>query len=236
MTEALKAELLAIERGRKKDRILGLAVVLLAFGACLALSFWAKIESRPEVAQPPGPPTTEGVVGYPSAVDPITILPVARGLTPRPLLRGMVLEAVKSDGTIDVSEGPGRARYSFQSDQGHGPQPPRAAGTLPRRHYCGKQNVHLRKEGLVADPDATDFPCSAAPLDALPDPRCGPREVWAQAIKDGAPKDRIARIEYYRSRAGPAWRFDLPGTSHRFSVYGDCVRKLDGKEAVGSVP
>ena len=37
MTEALKAELLAIERGRKKDRILGLAVVLVAFTVCLAL-------------------------------------------------------------------------------------------------------------------------------------------------------------------------------------------------------
>lgn len=236
MTDALRAELADVERGRKRDRTLGLAVVLVAFLGCLALSYWAKLASRPEVAAPPSPPTTEGVVGYPSAVDPIATLARARQLTPRPALRGMVLEAVRVDGTIDVGEGPGRARYAFQSAQGHGPQPPRVAGTLPRRHYCGKQNVHLRTEGLVADPDVTDFPCGAVPLDALPDPRCGPREVWAYAVKQGAPKDRMARIEYYRSRAGPAWRFDLPGTPHRFTLYGDCVRVLDGKEAVGSVP
>jgi hypothetical protein len=222
-------------RARRKDRTLGLLIIAVTFLATLSLSWWAKVESRPEVSQPPGPPTTDGLVGYPTAVDPVQALAVARRVTKRTVLRGFVAEAVASDGTVDLSEGPGRVRYSFQSSPGEGPQPPRAAGTLARRLYCGKQNVHLRKEGLVADPDIPDYPCPAKPTDALPEPRCGTQDVWQHAIRRGARPDRLARIEYYRARVGPAWRFDLPGTPHRFSLYGDCGRRLTPKESIGAV-
>ena len=91
-----------IEAARKKDRIIGLAIVVLTFALGLGLSWWAKLESRPEVAEPPGPPTTEGLSGYPTNVDPVVALKKARSLTKRIILRGMVAEGVKSDGTIDV--------------------------------------------------------------------------------------------------------------------------------------
>jgi hypothetical protein len=221
---------------RRRDRVIGLLIVAVAFAAALGLSYWAKIASRPETSAPPGPPTTDGVIGYPSAVDPVKTLPLARAATKRVLLRGFVAEGVRSDGTVDLGEGPGRVRYAFQSPQGHGPQPPREPGTLPRRHYCGKQNVHLRREGLVADPDVPEYPCPAPNTDHLPDPRCGLREVWAHALARGAMKDRLARIEYYRSRGGPAWRFELPGTPYRFSLYGDCAQELQASDAYGSVP
>lgn len=224
-------ELERIEAARRRDRTLGLVIVAVAFGIALGISWWAKIESRPEVAQPPGPPTTEGVVGYPAAVDPIQTLPAARQLTQRTLLRGIWAEGVRGDGTIDLSEGPGRARYMFQSPPGQGPQPAREPGTLPRRHHCGKQTIHLRREGLVADPDISDFPCPTAATEHLPDPRCSFRDVWLHAIKKGAPRNQLARVEYYRSRAGPAYRFELPGTQYRFSLYGDCQRELTAAEA-----
>jgi hypothetical protein len=220
---------------RRRDRTAGLLVVAVAFLASLLISWWAKRESRPESSEPPGPPTTAGLVGYPSKVDPVQALTVARQLTKRPMLRGFVAEAVRSDGTVDLGEGPGRVRYLFQSPPGQGPQPPREPGSLPRRHYCGKQNVHLRREGMVADPDIADYPCPATHQDALPDPVCGPRDLWHHAATQGAPASRLARIEYYRSRVGPAWRFELPGTDHRFSLYGDCGRELDTAEAVGAV-
>lgn len=220
-----------IQAVRKRDRIVGLGIVVAAFAIALGISWWAKVASRPEVAAPPGPPRTEGIAGYPAAVDPIAVLPVARELTRRTLLRGIWAEGVRSDGSIDLSEGPGRARYAFQSPAGEGPQPPREPGTLPRRHYCGKQTVHLRREGLVADPDISDYPCPGQATDHLPDPRCGFREIWAHAIKKGAPRTQVARVEYYRSRAGPAYRFELPGTQYRFSLYGDCVRELTANEA-----
>jgi len=237
MTDADPAiQLREIDAARRKDRVGGLVIVVLAFAFGMALSLWAKRASRPELAEPPGPPSTAGLVGYPSEVDVIKSLNAARQMTKRTLLRNISAEAVKSDGTVDLSEGPGRARYAFQSPQGHGPQPPREPGTLPRRHYCGKQTVHLRKEGLVADPDITDYPCPTALLDPLPEPRCGFAQIWAHAIRTGAPRNRLARIEYYRSKAGPAWRFELPGTEHRFALYGDCVRQLAEAEAVTVSP
>ncbi len=236
MSDDVNLELAALEAARRKDRWVGLVVVALCFALGLALSVWAKRKSRPETAEPPGPPTTAGLEGYPSQVDPIQALGVARQLTKRILLRGMVAEGVKSNGVVDLSEGPGRARFAFQSPEGHGPQPAREPGTLPRRHYCGKQNVHLRKEGLVADPDVSDYPCTAVLPEHLPDPKCNLRDVWAHAIRKGAPRDRLARIEYYRAKGGPAWRFELPGTPHRFSLYGDCARVLEPSEAIGGVP
>ncbi len=177
-----------LEVARRRDRVTGLAILIIAFVIGLGISLWAKKASRPEVAEPPGPPTVGGVVGFPTNVDVLKSLNGARAVTRRPILRNITIEGVRSDGTIDLSEGPGRARYVFQSAEGQGAQPPREPGSLPRRHYCGKQTVHLRSEGLVADPDITDYPCPAQHTDALPEPRCTLADVWAHAVKNGAPK------------------------------------------------
>jgi hypothetical protein len=226
----------AARRAARKDRLIGLSIVAVAFVLSLALSLWAKSASRPETSAPPGPPRTEGIVGYPSAVSPTQALPLARTLTRRSLLRGFVADGVRSDGTVDLSEGPGQVRFSFQSAAGQGPQPPREPGTRARRDFCGKQSVHLRKEGLVADPDLAEYPCPPTHSDPLPEPRCDLRQIWAKALAEGAPKQQLARIEYYRSMAGPAWRFELAGTPHRYTLYGDCSNVLGAAEASGFVP
>lgn len=202
-----------------------------SFALCLALSIWAKEKSRPETSEPPGPPTVEGIDGYPSSIDPVATLAAARKLTRRPLLRGITIDGVRNDGTVDVSEGPGRARYSFQSEAGHGPQPEREPGTLPKRVTCGKQEVVLRKEGLVAEPDQADYPCPPGGVEPLPEPQCGARTLWKLARRRKIPNDSRAHIEYFRSKAGPAWRFEVLGTPHQFTVYGDCKRELTGTEA-----
>lgn len=232
----LEAEFALLERQRRRDRRIGLLLVLGTFGATLGLSLWAKRASRPELSVAPAPATTDGLTGFPEAVDPVRALAAARRVTPRKVLRGFVVEGARADGTIDLSEGPGRARYVFQSLPGEGPQPPREPGTLPRQAYCGKQTVHLRHEGLVADPDQTTVPCPSAFPEDLPEPRCGVAEVWSHALGKGAPKEQLARVEYYRSRVGPAWRFELPSAGQRFSLYGDCGRELESSEAIGAVP
>jgi hypothetical protein len=221
---------------RARDRLTGLVLVAASFAVCLALSLWAKEKSRPETSLPPGPPTVAGIAGYPSSIDAIQALAAARKLTPRPLLRGIVIENVLNDGSIDVSEGPARVRYSFQSEAGQGPQPPREPGTLPKRITCGKQNVVLRKEGLVAEPDLADYPCPPGGLEPLPEPQCSLRELWKLARRRKVSRDIPAHIEYYRAKAGPAWRFEIPGTANRFVMYGDCKRELTGAETHGSVP
>jgi hypothetical protein len=224
------------DRKRRLDRIYGMTIVAVSFAICLALSIWAKEKSRPETSEPPGPPTVQGIVGFPSEVDAVATLAAARKLSKRPNLRGIVLDGVQSDGRIDLGEGPGRVRYSFQSPAGHGAQPHREPGTLPKRLTCGKQNVLLRKEGLVAEPDGADFPCPPGGVEPLPEPQCSAREIWKLAKKRKIPRDRLAHIEYYRSKAGPAWRFEITGTPHHFVVYGDCKRELTTSEAHGTVP
>ncbi len=211
-------------------------IVAVAFAICLALSFWAKEKSEPETSEPPAPATVQGIVGYPKAVDAVASLKQARTLTRRAALRGIVLEGVAGDGLMDLSEPTARVRYVFQSEPGQGPQPPREPGTLPKRITCGKQNVWIRSGGMVAETDQADHPCPPSGVEALPEPQCSARELWRLARRRQVSGDRPARIEYFRAKAGPAWRFEIPGTSHRFTMYGDCKRELSGPEATGSVP
>jgi hypothetical protein len=221
---------------RRTDRLSGLLIVSVAFVLCLVLSAWAKRRSMPVFSAPPAPPTTTGVVGFPSTVDPLKTLPRARELTPRNLLRGITVEGVKSDGTIDVTAGIALARYSFQSAAGEGPEPLREQGTLARRTYCGRQSVELNQHGLVAEADAADAPCPPHPVDPLPEPHCNLADLWAHAVERGVPKERLAHVEYYRSEAGPALHFDARHPRGRFTLYGDCKRELDAKESIAVGP
>ncbi len=218
---------------RRKDRLRGLVIVGLTFILCLFVSVWARRRATPVFTVPPAPPSTVGVVGFPSHVDVVKTLARAREVTPRNLLRGITAENVNSDGSVDLaSEHPAHVRYTFASAQGEGPQPVREPGTLARRPSCGRQSVVLRKDGIVAETDAAEAMCAQHPTDPLPDPRCGLADVWARAISLGVPKDKLARIEYYRATAGPAWRFDAPHARGRFSLYGDCQRQLEGVDAL----
>lgn len=224
------------ERLRSSDRVRGLLVVAVAFLASLGISLWAKRVSEPEQSKPPLPPTSAGVVGWPNQVDAVATLRTAQTLTRRISLRGFVAEGVKSDGTIDMAGRNGSIRYSFQSPPGHGPQPPREPGSVPRRNLCGRQSVRVQVDGIYADPDRNELPCPSTPLEPLPAPRCTLAQVWQHALAREAPKDALARIEYYRASVGPAWQFELPTANLRFSLYGDCARELTEEEAVGFAP
>src|SRR5262245_5011220 len=92
---------------RERDKRHGLVIVLSAFVIGIGISAWAKHASRPETSEPPGPPVTEGVIGFPDRVDVVKTFAAARDMTKRTLFRGFTAEGVRSDGTIDVSEGPG---------------------------------------------------------------------------------------------------------------------------------
>jgi hypothetical protein len=220
---------------RRADRLRGLLIVGAAFVLCLLVSVWAKRRARPEVSVPPGPPTTVGVVGFPKQVDAIKTLSRARELTPRNLLRSIVADGVASDGNLDLTS-TGHVRYSFQSAAGQGPQPAREPGTLARHPYCGRQSVNLDKAGLIVELDTADASCAPRPNDPLPEPRCTLAGVWAYAAQRGVDKSRVAHIEYYRASAGPAWSFVAGGGRNRFTLYGDCKRELDAREAVNIGP
>ena len=224
-----------IARLRRTDRLRGLVIVGGTFVLCLAISVWAKRRSLPVLSAPPGPPSPAGVVGFPNAVDAMKSLPRARQISQRNLLRSIVAEGVRSDGSIDVTAN-AHIRYGFQSNPGEGPEPPRQPDTLARHPYCGRQYINVAKEGMVAELDTADVICAPHPVDPLPEPHCSFADVWAHAVGRGVPKERVARIEYYRSSAGPAYRFEAPHARGRFVLYGDCQRELDPKEAVNVAP
>lgn len=225
---------------RRKDKLRGLVIIGVTFVACILLSVWGKEQAEPEESLPPRPPTTEGLVGWPDKVDPFAALALARSISQRDLLRGIVAEHVARDGTVDFKDkkGTGSVRFAFQSEPGHGPQPPRDPGKVPPRSYCGKQNVHIRRHGIVADPDVPSFPCPAKPRDSLPNPECTTRQIWDFAAAQGLPTDKPARIEYFAARSGPAYRLTVSasGAQRRVVVASDCKTELKTREAHGGVP
>ncbi|HEX4336653.1 MAG TPA: hypothetical protein VH062_12110 [Polyangiaceae bacterium] len=222
-------------QSRRRDRVFGLLIVGTAFLAALCISWWARGISSPSSGEVPGPPTADGVVGFPKKVDVVATLEEARTLTKRSDLRGISLYGVSSDGTVDVSV-PGRlVGYAFTSRQGEGPQPVHPPGTLPKRNFCGKQNVRISGLGIFADPDQAGLPCTQT-SEALPSPHCGPKQVWQAAIRHGMPGDQLATIAYFRAVAGPAWRFELPAQHRSLVLYGDCERELNGGESADATP
>jgi hypothetical protein len=70
----------------------------------------------------------------------------------------------------------------------------------------------------------------------LPLPRCGAKEVWAKAIAKGAPKNASARLDYFRSKVGPAWKFQIPSTRFLLNLTDDCKREIPFADASGKVP
>ena len=225
------------EVARRKDKRRGLIIIGTTFVGCILLSLWGKEASEPMEAPPLRPPTTVGVVGWPKQVDVTATLAAARETTPRDQLRGFVAEQVSSDGTVNLKKNGALVRYSFQSGPGEGPQPKREPTTLGRHSYCGRQNVYIRRHGMVAEEDMAAFPCGSQLKEPLPDPGCSLKQVWDFMIhKRGAPQGRPARIEYYMAKQEPAYRFTLPGTKHRVSLSADCARVLSPAEGLGGVP
>lgn len=219
----------------KRDRMAGFAIIFIAFSAALVISWKASEAVKPNVAAPPGPPSSEGLAGYPDRVDPLAALATARTLTERQQLRRIMMHGVRPDGTVDVADARSSIRYEFDSALGEGPEPPRPPGTVRYGRYCGRQTVHIKKDGIAADPDLPRAPCRAAG-EPLPEPACSLTRLWSLARARRAGAEGGATIEYFRAHAGPAWRFLLPGANLQLTVSGDCERVLEGKAGRAVLP
>ena len=214
-----------------RDRVAGFSIIFTAFAAALVISWKASEAVKPNIAKEPAPPTHEGLAGYPGQVDPVATLSRAQQLTEREQLRRIVATGVAPDGSVDLQLPSSTIRYEFDSAQGEGPEAPRPAGTVRAMHYCGRQAVQVRHDGIYAEPDQPRAPCRANAGAPLPEPRCTPARLWAKARELGAPASGRATIEYFRANDGPAWRFSMPEARINFTVFGDCERELRGKAA-----
>jgi hypothetical protein len=216
---------------KKRDRAAGFSIIMIAFGAALVISWKASESVKPNIAPEPAPPTSEGLAGYPGHLDPIEVLSVAERLTARDQLRRIIAAGVAPDGSVDLQRPNAAIRYEFDSAQGEGPEAPRPAGTVRAMHYCGRQTVQVKREGIYAEPDQPRATCRANAGAPLPAPRCSLERLWAMARERGAPAEGNATIEYFRAQEGPAWRFSLPDAKLNFTIFGDCERELRGKDA-----
>jgi hypothetical protein len=221
---------------RRRDMMVGLLIIIVAFGGCMALSLWGMSRSTPSLAPEPKPPSLERLPGYPDEVDPLALIDRARGLSVRTKFRGFVATGVDSEGTVDLNTKGHSIRFSFQDPSGIGHQPPREGGTLPLRRYCGLQSVYLMKKGIYADVDQPERACPHNTPENLPIPKkCSLKDIWDIAEKRRIPASGTARVEFYDSFDGPAFRFKKD--KHEFVVSADdCKRILSGRAGRGIVP
>ncbi len=225
---------------RKKDAAMGLSIICVAFVGCMLFSLWARDAALSKPAPPPGLPVKD-LPGFPDEVRALELLPYARQMSVRALLQGFVAERVKPDGTLDFTKKKTSLRFSFQSAPGRGPQPPRQGGTLPVRTYCGRQSVVVGSKGMNTREDNPTVSCPRNDPRQLPVmSQCTLEDVWKTAKRHKFKRNRPARIEYYRSRSGPAYRFikkNKKGKTRSLVVSArDCRRVLTGKEQRGGVP
>jgi hypothetical protein len=216
-----------------KDRLSGLGVLIGAMAFCLGLSFWAKDVPRPERDPRGARIGVRGISGWPHAVDAIGTLEAARNSSRPRELREIVLEGVKSDGTIDVVTGPGSLDYVFHNGL-RDPQPKKADGAhaAETRPTCPRQVVRVRSDGIDPQSEMKDNRCPLGAAEPLPNPVCGPRELWVHAIAIGASIRQLAHMQYYRSKAGPAWKLSLSGGKFEMIMSHDCKRELGPREAM----
>ncbi len=221
---------------RRRDKWIGLLIIMLAFVGCMGLSLWGMSKSTPKLAPEPAPPSLERIAGYPDEVDPLKLVHRAREITVRTKFRGFVAVGVSPSGRVNLKNKKHSIRYSFQDPSGIGHQPPREGGTLPNRRYCGMQSVILDKSGISATKDQAERACPRTVPENLPLPKeCTLEDVWNVAEKRRVPAKGTARIEYFDSFDGPAYRFRKD--KHQFVVSAnDCKKVLTGRASRGFVP
>jgi hypothetical protein len=225
---------------RTGDAILGLLIIVLSFAGSMLFSLWARDAALAPPAPAPGPPLTD-LPGFPDQVRPLELLAAARKTSVRQLFQGFVADGISSDGTVDLSKKGNQIRYSFQDLKGRGPQPHRDGGTLPIRTYCGRQSVVVDDKGMRAKEDAPSVPCSRSEPRVLPLPTsCSIEDVWKVAKRYKFRLHKPARIEYFRSKGGPAYRLvqnNSKSNKLRLVVSArDCRSVLSGKRQRGVVP
>lgn len=221
---------------RRRDRVYGLAIIVLAFGGCMGLSVWGMRFSTPRPAPTPLPASPDGIVGFPQAVRPFDLVERARSLTVRERFRGFEAKGVRPDGTMDMSAAGTSLRFAFQSAQGRGPQPVRKPGTLPTRRFCGTQSVLLNQAGIGALPDRPSHACGSDEVTELARPlSCSIEQLWKLAEQRRIKRKGTAVVEYFESAMGPAFRFEKDRRNFVIAAR-DCKTELKGRDQRGFLP
>jgi hypothetical protein len=219
-----------------RDRLRGGFVMFVGLVISFGTTLWAKEQIRPRGPHGASISRTKGVVGFPMAVDGVKSLAVAQKLGRGRAFRGMILDGVKSDGTLNLAFGRTNVKYVFQANATRNTAKNIPNQPAPPFMVCPRQVVKLKREGMIAEGDRPNATCPSELGHPLQKPRCGAKEVWEKALAKGASKEESARLEFYQSKVGPAWRFQLPRTQFAINLSDDCKREIRAEDAVGRVP
>jgi hypothetical protein len=228
----------------RREQTIGLAILGTTFVLALLISWLVRRTVHEEVKEPLPGPVTEGLHGFPDHFDAVTALDRARELSLRKGLFGIEIQGVRSDGTLALQSGARQngangsqsfARFILGSRRGEGPQPPVPPGERRNKDYCGRQDVLVDASGIRANADKANHNCRGL-QDWLPDPACGPAQVWQYALKHQAPPDALADLKYFHAAGGPAWRFSIADSATDFVLDRECKRELTDDDAEGELP
>jgi len=211
---------------RLRDGYWAALVLGLTFCVGIAVSVWARQASHPVGKPSAVSMSTDGIIGWPQNVDAVASLPAVRATMDDLALTGITAYGVRSDGHVDLTRGDGTVRYSFQALR------PVVADSKPRdahakKQRCPKRVAHLRRDGFWVDPEQRSASCPTTQEHPLTLPICGMKEVWKRALAEGAPDNRLARIEYRRSYSGPQWRLSIAELGFEIVVSPDCRKTLN---------
>jgi hypothetical protein len=163
----------------------------------------------------------EKLPGWPSALDPVAMLPEMRARVGRGEafeLGSLEVRYLGSSGKLDIT-GKGYTPMLTYQFVHHPPAPAEAARPLgvpsPSRPVATAVVVTIDRTGLATE---TDVMAILAPR-PVPPPRCSTAQVWAAAIAHGAPQAALATLRYRLGNEGAGrWTFEIAETDIRLEI------------------
>lgn len=214
-----------------RDQLRAGFIVGVTLAISIMVSLWSEGESELGRRGAERRPVVEGVVGWPKRVDPLGSLPAVRGLSRRGVITEMEFDGVGPDGTMNMTRGPSRGRYVMtEAKKAARSGAKRPGQSVPAEQRCNRRTVRLGGKGLTIDAGKPVACGSAAPL-ALPEPQCGPVELWRMAVARGADQKHTASFRHYWSVSGPAWRMAIAKTSFGLTTDATCTVELTAENS-----
>lgn len=198
--------------------LLGLGVSMLM--VCAGGFLLAAADGRGSPSTPALQGGAERLPGWPSALDPVALLPDMRGRGSRGEaleLGSIEVRFLGSSGKLDVT-GKGYAPALVYKFVHQPPAPAETARPLgvpaPPRPLATEYTVTIDRSGVVSERDAM----AMVPPRPVAPPRCSTAQVWAAATAAGAPQDALATLRYRHSEGAARWSFEIATTDIRFEI------------------
>ncbi len=199
-------------------------VLTACFGLIIALSYFQGYFVK----------GTRPIPGDAAKYDPIASYPqIVQFAGGSPKLLSIDMKFVKADGTLDLTADYGaEVYYYFAHVLNSSPTntAPLGAGGKPGGTYAERITVHLVKPGMknYSRDNFYDYGMSSLTLSASPltqtivdPPRCTLKQLWDAAIKQDAPANAVAHIEY----GSYGYTFSIDGTQIHLQFDPNCQLK-----------